>query len=262
MNNYDPSAGAGVQVNGSSDIMRSISNGNITFSDGQISFGSAIVNFGNDNPTESITVNLYNNQGKKQKVAYTHSDGGAVDASDERANLLLLGNNTGNKGGSSILMAGSGNDTAIGGAGDYFDLGAGYNRVELKSDRSDNESGAIIAMTATSGKTEVNGFKSGFGDTSDKVMIDASKASVSFKNGKLTFNLGNASLVLNFNDRSSDLIESADLIADDNFIGNSSNLDDITPIVYEQGDYQNLYDISSNLGQNANFNDINITFAK
>ncbi len=51
-------------------------------------------------------------------------------------------------------------------------LGSGYNRVELKSDRSDNESGATIAMTATNGKTEVNRFNFGFCNNGDKISMN------------------------------------------------------------------------------------------
>lgn len=38
---------------------------------------------------------------------------------------------------------------------------------------------------------------------------------------------------------------SADLIADDNFIVNETQLDDITPITYEQNDYQNGYELAT-----------------
>ena len=90
-------------------------------------------------------------------------------------------------------------------------------------------------MTATSGKTEVTGFNSSFGDDGDKIALNISGANVSFEDDKLTFSVDNAALVLNFTG------SSADLINDDNFIGESADLSDITPITYEQGDYQNIY---------------------
>ena len=71
-------------------------------------------------------------------------------------------------------------------------------------------------------------------------MIDTSTAQVSYKEGKLTFQDGDAVLVLNLSGTSSDLAESSDLMKDENFIG-STTLDDITPINYEQGDYQTGY---------------------
>ena len=131
---------------------------------------------------------------------------------------------------------GSGDDVAFGGAGDYFDLGAGNNRVYL------NETGgATVAMTATEGTTEVIGFNASFVDDGDKISINISGANVSFKDGKLTFSVGNASLILNFTG------SSADLINDDNFISESADLSDITPLTYEQGNYQNIYDENDSL---------------
>ena len=229
LTNYDAATGAGIQVDEVSNIERAVSNGNINFGNGIVSLSGATISLGTSE-SESTTVNLFDNQGRKQKVAYTHSDGGTIDATTERENMLLIGNNNSTKSNGSRLKAGSGNDVAFGGAGDYFDLGAGNNRVYL------NETGgATVAMTATSGKTEVIGFSSGFGENADKISVSIRGASVSYDNGEITFSVGNASLVLNFTG------SSADLISDDNFIGESADLSDITPITYEQGDYQNIY---------------------
>ena len=130
---------------------------------------------------------------------------------------------------------GSGNDTAVGGAGDYFDLGAGNNYVALQQTNNYSEEGATIAMTATNGQTIVDGFSSGFSSNADKVRVDFSTSQVSFKNGQLMFTSSTGGkLILN-----GDLGTSADLIDDDNFIG-STTIDDISPITYEQGDYQTV----------------------
>ena len=77
-----------------------------------------------------------------------------------------------------------------------------------------------------------NGFNSGFDDNGDKLSINISSANVSFEGGKLSFNVGNASLILNFTGSSADLIE------DNNFISESADLGEISLITYEQGDYQ------------------------
>lgn len=50
----------------------------------------------------------------------------------------------------------------------------------------------------TSGRTEVNVFNSGFGDDGDKISMNILGATVSYKNGQLTFSVGNASWILNF----------------------------------------------------------------
>ena len=235
LTNYDALTGAGIQIDEVSDIERAVQNGNINFGNGVVSLGSATVNLGSSE-SESTTVNLYDNQGRKQKVAYTHSDGGTIDTTNARENILLVGNNNSTKSNGSSLKSGAGNDMAFGGAGDYFDLGAGNNRVYLNSNRSSGSSGATVAMTATEGTTEVNGFNSGFDDNGDKLSINISSANVSFEGGKLSFNFGNASLILNFTGSSADLIE------DNNFISESADLGEISPVTYEQGDYQNIYE--------------------
>lgn len=69
-------------------------------------------------------------------------------------------------------------------------------------------------------------FNASFGDNGDKISINILGATVSYKNGKLTFSVRNAS---------SDLAESANILID--FISNDIQLDDITPIIFKQGDY-------------------------
>ena len=160
-----------------------------------------------------------------------------------------------NSGNYVTISGGTGNDIAFGGAGDYFDLGAGNNRVYLNSNRGNNSSGATVAMTATEGTTEVNGFSSGFDENADKISINVDGANVSFEGGKLTFSRGGASLILNFGN------SSADLIADDNFIAESADISDITPITYDQGDYQSVEQLSIGGGQSS-FPSNKITFSK
>ena len=255
LSNYDAATGAGVQIDAFSDIRRAVANDNINLNNGSISFGESTVVV-NNTDRESTTVNLYDNKGRKQKVAYTHNDGGRVDASGERENLLLVGNKNMDKGNAN-LVSGRGNDSALGGAGDYFDLGAGNNYVSISNNRGNATEGATVAVTAKEGKTEVDGFRSGFSEMADKVIFDLANAQVSFKNGKLTFDIGGASLVLNFMGNSSDLAESADLIADDNFIG-STTLDEITPITFEQGE---LYETTFAIARNTLASGTEITFA-
>ena len=255
--NYDASTGAGIQIDAFSDIRRAVVNDNISFNNGTISFGESTVVV-NNTESESTTVNLFSNQGSQQKVVYTHSDGGLINASGERENLLLVGNKNMDKGNASIV-SGRGNDSALGGAGDYFDLGAGNNTVYLSENRNGAERGSTVAITTNTGRTEVFGFAVGFGETADRVNIDISKAQVAYKGGNVTFTVGSASLILNLNNYSY-LAESADLISDDNFICDTT-LDDITPITFEQGEYQNLYDTTFATAHNTLSSGSEITFA-
>ena len=89
----------------------------------------------------------------------------------------------------------------------------------------------------------------------DKISMNILGATVSYKNGTLTFSVGNASLILNF------IGSSADLIADNNFIGNDVQLDEITPITFEQGDYQNAYELGNSQDTLSGSTDITFTGA-
>ena len=252
LNNYDVSTGAGIQINETSDIEKAIANNNITLGAGYLSFGSSKVYFGNGDENSS-SVNLFNNQGIKQKIAYTNNDGGEVDESGERENLILIGNINGNKD-NSRFMSGDGDDTAIGGVGDYFDLGAGNNYVALQQTNNYSEEGATVAMTAKTGQTIVDGFNFSYGENADRVRFDLSNAQVSYKDGVVTFTSSTGSkIILNGN-----LGTSADLIDDDNFIG-STTIDDISPITYGQGE---IYDNVFSTAREQIFNDVPITFAQ
>ena len=228
LEDYNASTGAGVQLNDAADLQKAITNGIITLGSGKITFNGMTIDIGDDD-AESTTINLFNNKGVNQKVVYTHDNGGTADASGELENLFMLANS----GVKSSLIAGSGNDTAIGSAGDYFDLGAGNNYVALQKPTSYHEEGATIALTATRGQTEVDGFNFGYDDTSDKVKLDIDAAQISYKDGQLTFSVGDSKLILN-----NDISSSADLIDDNNFVGDTT-LDEISPITYEQGEIYN-----------------------
>ena len=248
LNNYNAANGGGIQTNDYADIEQAILNGYINVGNGAISFGNSAVQFSNEDDS-AFTVNLFNNSGVSQKVAYTNSNGGELDASGERANMLIIGNNNGNN---STFIAGSGDDVAYGGEGETFDLGAGNNTLYLDSNRRNSE-GATINQTATSGNTQVYGFESGFSETCDKININIS-AQVSFKDGVISFAYVDATLTLNLDSTSADLAESADLIADNNFV-DGVTLDDIAPITYEQGEYMTYATARNTLSSSA------VTFA-
>lgn len=220
---YDANTGAGIQTT-NSDIKAAVKkntigleNGKVTTSDG------AEIRTNAENPEGASIVNFYNLKGLMTKVGYTHNEGGTVDMSSSKNDVVMKGNYTeGNaqrKSGSSKLMSGSGDDYALGGAGDDIDVGAGNNTVELDpTTRTNADAGAVISQTATSGRTEVNGFHNDFGDTGDRVNVSTS-ARVRFANGALTFFFGAAQLILNNmtawgSNSSADLAESAD--EDDN----------------------------------------------
>ena len=212
---YDYKTGAGMQTT-NSDIARAIENNVIELGDGQVGTNGARTIVDNDAPAEGATMmNFYNNKGRKTTVGFTHSAGGTVDMSDFHEDVVMKGNYTKNgatrKSGKSVLKGGNGNVIAFAGAGDDIDAGAGDNSITLYEDRSVSDGGAVVRQTATSGRTNVQGFNFGFGDGNDRISISLS-AGVSFKNGQLVFTLGNASLTIDKKtSTSSDAAESSDL---------------------------------------------------
>ena len=184
------------------------------------------------------------------KVGYTHNEGGTLDMSGEHSDVVLKGNYTEGgaqrKSGTSKLMGGLGNDYALGGAGDDIDLGAGDNTLELDpSTRSTSDAGATVNQTATTGRTEVNGFNNEFGTTGDKLNISGA-ASVSFIGGVLRFVLGAAELILNgmsaAGGSASDLAESADEDDTATTVSGSThfapiNINDVNTAIISEGDW-------------------------
>ena len=164
-------------------------------------------------------------------------NGGEIDFTGELENTLLIGNIDVTRS-PSKLTAGLGNDTALGGAGDFIDLGSGRNKISLSSYRSVGE-GATIALTADNGITDIEGFRTGFVTGSDNIQIDPT-STVTFKDGTLKFSNGGASLLITVSGSAADLAESADLFDDTNFV-DGTTLSEVMPITYEQGDYQNIY---------------------
>ena len=138
------------------------------------------------------------------KVGFTYSGGGTINQSESKENVLMVSK------GNSALTGGSGNDVAFGGAGDIIDLGGGNNSIYLNGNRNTGET-ATIAQTATTGRTQVSGFNSGFSDSSDRIRIDVSRATVNFVGRKLTFVFADAKLILNGYGSSPDVAESGDV---------------------------------------------------
>ena len=210
----DYKAGTGVQTS-LGDIANAIKNNTIILGDGKASIdGAGEVVFDPDATAEGATkANFYNNKGDMTKVGFTHSDGGAVDMSDETAAVIMKGNygesrpSDKAKTGDSTLTGGSGNDTVFAGGNDVIDAGAGYNTIVLsdadEGARKISDDGAVISMTNATGKNEVTGFNNnGFDHDADKVQYDPSNVKtlddidITFDGDNLTVKVGRASTEL------------------------------------------------------------------
>ncbi|MBR2773755.1 MAG: hypothetical protein IKD73_02075, partial [Selenomonadaceae bacterium] len=183
LDNYDINSGGGLVVHeaAASDIADAIDDGLIQFSGNKIvevyrdGNRAADITVNNKSGNPSTMINLFNTEGENQKVGFTGTAGGTLDASSISDDLILIGNRDGNKTGSSSLTAGSGDDTIYAGDGDRVDAGAGINTVNL---------GGLGGSTvvANQGFTTINNLISG--KLGDVLAIDSAEA-VSFDGSNL-----------------------------------------------------------------------------
>ena len=173
---YDHTKGAGIQLT-NSDVVAAVRDGSLTFSGGAFTANNVSGTIAYTSGTN--IVNFYNLQGEMQKVGYA-GDGSALNVADKSDNFVLKSG-----GSSASLISGSGNDTAFGSAGDYFNLGAGENYIEING-----TGGTTVELSAKSGSTTVKGFDV----TQDYVKINADTANAYFTGNSLVFTDGNASL--------------------------------------------------------------------
>lgn len=162
LDSYDINSGGGLVVHeaAASDIADAIDDGLIQFNNNKIvevyrdGSRAADITVNNKSGNPSTMINLFNTEGENQKVGFTGSAGGTLDASGVSGDLILIGNRDGNKTGGSTLTAGAGNDTIYAGDGDRVDAGSGINTVNL---------GGLGGSTvvATSGYTTINNLMPG-----------------------------------------------------------------------------------------------------
>ena len=185
LDSYDINSGGGLVVHeaAASDIASAIDDGLIQFSGNKLvevyrdGSRAADITVNNKSGDPSTMINLFTTTGDSQKVGFTGTAGGTLDASNVSGDLILIGNRDGNKTGSSSLKAGSGDDTIYAGDGDRVDAGAGYNTVNL------GYGGATVV--ATEGYTTINNLMPGkAGDvlaisSADDVTFDGSNLIVS-----------------------------------------------------------------------------------
>ena len=203
----------------------------LDFSNGKMSIGSS-ANAHSEIELGGNFVNLFNHLGQKQVVGFTNDEGGEIDGSASTTPLLMVGNNKGQKSGSSRMIGGTGDDTALAGAGDVVDLGAGNNLVELDSDTQ--RGGADVVLRA--GRTVINNFLGAFNEHGDNLNLDLTGADIKFVDGNVQIQ-GNGFYALladvkTNGELSYDLAESADLV---------ESADTASSILgTDEGDYTNV----------------------
>ena len=157
VNTYNHENGAGIQLT-NSDVVAAVRDMTL---DNSFTANSATVNMTYSSGKEGI-VNFYDLQGNLQKVGYAYTGNSKkVDASTFTDDIVLK--STVNN---SVLLGGSGNDTAFGSAGDYFNLGYGDNYISI-----DGSGESTIEAGAGNGVTTVEGFTAN-DFTKDVVKVD------------------------------------------------------------------------------------------
>lgn len=180
------------------NLGNAIKNNSVMFGDGVMTLGDAVITFEEGASSNGATrAQLLNAQGKEQKIGFTHTAGGTINASNETANLVLKGNyaeksDDTQKSGGSNLIGGSGNDMLLIGGGDTADGGAGDDSIYLTNSNL-RELGAVIIFGG--GSDTVHNFNGGYGSASDEIIIsDLNAIEFSANASELVMRSGDATL--------------------------------------------------------------------
>ena len=186
---YKSSLGGGI-VTGALDteqIVGAIREGEaITFGDAKVTIGGAKVTFADNASANGTTFNLFDEDGDKQAVGFTHKEGGTVNVSSSKDDYVLVGNYGEGKSGASTLLGGSGDDTLLGGSGDVLNADGGSNQIELNTDSQ--RDGATIVLST--GRTTISGVNAHLAagehfdeEQGDTIQTDLTKAKVTYEDG-------------------------------------------------------------------------------
>ena len=240
---YDPDTGTEFRVS-TSDIFDAFTDGDITFGDGELDLAdNGSLTFedapdGGDDHKGSLTLNLTDTNGNTFRVTGSYSGGGTLDGSGSNTPTLYVGNADGSKSGSTEITTGSGNDTAIGGAGDVIANTGGTDEIILNNSET---GGATIDQTGETTGHTVNNI-SGYDALKNAIVQAATnfiRQVARFVNGHLQTRFGN--VVNNFLGTTNDLtsLDSRDDATDVLDASGGTDLDrildvDLDEIIIEQ----------------------------
>ena len=176
LQNYSNDNNAKIRTFEYSDLGTAIKSNEVKFGDGVMTLGDAVIVFDpNASAVGGTFTNLVDYAGENQRVGFTHTDGGVLNASTSGDNLILKGNyaessSDTTKTGGSTLISGRGNDTILAGGDDYIDAGAGENQIYITDKKFSGGEGVTILL-AGKGKNTVHSFNGGF-DGGDAIKVD------------------------------------------------------------------------------------------
>ena len=176
LTNYDNNNNAKIRTFEYDNLGDVIKDNSIKFGDGRMTMGDAVVVFDPDAKEVGGTfINLVDFDGDEQRVGFTHSDGGVLNASTSADDLILKGgyresSSDKRKTGASTLIGGRGDDTILAGEGDLVRAGAGDNQIYVTDKNLRGTDGATIVL-GDRGRNTVHGFNSGYEDA-DAVQVN------------------------------------------------------------------------------------------
>ncbi|MBQ9478640.1 MAG: hypothetical protein IJU71_03720, partial [Selenomonadaceae bacterium] len=173
------------------NIYDSFMNGGLSFTNGALDTGNGDITLDqNAGDVGSITINITDANGNTIRAQGTGSGGGTMDGSGSSTPVLYVGNNDGSKTGTSSITTGSGNDTAIGGAGDVIANTGGTDQIILSNSES---GGATIDQTQNPSRPATNNI-SGYNPLLNLIRQTAEflgQMTARFINGHLQTRFGN-----------------------------------------------------------------------
>ena len=178
LNNYNVNSGAGFLFRDIDNIVSAVENKIITFGKNELIYNdNATMKVVPTNANDNITsMNIYDNNQQKAKMAWTDKQGGALDVSNSEESMMLLGNYDNKKYAETTITGSDGNDTIFAGNGDIVSVTGGNDSVEINHSNTAaaNLQGTTINLGSgeSEGETTVTGFKTGFSSKADKVKIN------------------------------------------------------------------------------------------
>ena len=180
LTNYDNNNHAKIRTYEYDDLAEAVKDNSIKFGDGNMTLGDAVVVFDPDAKDVGGTfANLVNYEGEEQRVGFTHTAGGVLNASNSSDNLVMKGgyresSSDKRKTGASTLISGRGDDTILAGEGDFVNAGAGDNQIYVTDKALRGTDGATIVL-GDKGRNTIHGFNGGY-DDADAIQVKKANA--------------------------------------------------------------------------------------